>query len=412
MRNMNKVFAASGTVLALGLGCGGLRLAGAEADLTADAAAAQLDLTITQGVDCVELVKKHGQPMYDGQDPSTIESGGTTYVRFRVGAAEDGTRKLYQDGPNVPLQNRTTEGMQASICQDPLEAGMFVAGMHDERLKIGDKTPGQVNAAWIPEELRTMDGVNDWAAKAMTDNVKTHNETQEVMARAAAMFGKLHPNGVTKDTTLANAHLPNAEGTKVDSLPEVAWSHEQYTGYFLSAKYVLKTGECALNVGFNVGKDKVDGGDQRFAIFPCKEETKATNPSPSSTSTPSKSTPSSTSISTCNKVEKPRDPERVYNTVVQNGCVVGWTPKGSSLDSGPQQQGVQEDRGGQSGAEQQEGVVGTPPAPQPEAPVAPAAPPAPTSGGYNGSSTTQPGQTGTPNLGPSQPPVQGDPGGF
>lgn len=411
MRNMNRPFVVGGTVLALGLGGLGVsRLAGAEADLTADAAAAQLDLTITQGVDCVELVKEHGQPMYDGQGPSTIESGGTTYVRFRVGAAEAGTRKLYQDGPNVPLQNRTTEGMQASICQDPLEAGIFVAGMHDERLKIGDKTPGQVNAAWIPEELRTMDGVNDWAAKAMTDNVKTHNEAQEVMARAAAMFGKLHPNGVTKDTTLANAHLPNAEGVKEGSLPEVAWNHEQYTGYFISAKYVLKTGKCALNVGFNVGKDKVDGGDQRFAILPCKEEAKATNPSPSSTSTPSESTSPSTSA--CNNASKPQDPEHTYAPVMRNGCVVRWVIQGSSLNSGPQNQGIQTDRGDQSGAQQQEGVVDTPPASQPEVPVAPAAPPAPTNGGYNGGSTTQPGQTGTPNPGPSQPPVQGDPGGF
>jgi hypothetical protein len=58
---------------------------------------------------------------------------------------------------------------------------------------------------------------------------------------------------------------------------------------------------------------------------------------------------------------------------------------------------------------------GTPvpePTANPVVPANPSTPVDPVAGGYNGGSTTQPGQTAAPDPGPTQPPVSGDPGGF
>lgn len=60
----------------------------------------------------------------------------------------------------------------------------------------------------------------------------------------------------------------------------------------MSASYRTKTGGCVLNIGLNVGKETIDGGDQRFAILPCSigdVQGKTSNSSP--TSVPSRTTP-------------------------------------------------------------------------------------------------------------------------
>ena len=58
------------------------------------------------------------------------------------------------------------------------------------------------------------------------------------------------------------------------------------------------------------------------------------------------------------------------------------------------------------------GTPVTEPSSNPVAPANTASPAPAATGGYNGGSTTQPGQTGTPAPGPTQPPVSSDSGGF
>lgn len=259
-------------------------------DADADADPQGLFTPYSEGADCLALVEKHGQ-LLPGQSQATIAVKGIELVVFRLGAASDG--KLYEDGPNVPLKDQTTEGVQASMCQDPGEAGMFLAALHDPRAKIGGKTPGEVNAEWIPPQLKTLDGVNDWVASVMTNDVTKHNEAQRVMASAAALWGKFHQNGIVSAKTTANVHLPDGEGSKIEGVPEFAWNaDEAYNGKFMSASYRTKTGGCVLNIGLNVGKETIDGGDQRFAILPCSigdVQGKTSNSSP--TSVPSRTTP-------------------------------------------------------------------------------------------------------------------------
>ncbi len=286
MRNMNKVIVAGGAALAVGVG-GWLstRGPGEGVDLAAVATQAELDLTVSQGAECVALVKKHGQPMADGQGPATIEHDGKTYIRFRVGAREPGAGPGHSgritDGPNVPLVNRTTEGMQASLCQDPGETGMFLSAMFDPNAKIGDKTVADVNKDWIPPELADPANINDWAAAAMTNDVEKHNKAQEIMARAATLFGLLNQEGIKDSKTVANMYLPDGQGVRVGGVPEFGWNklNPAYAGKFLAASYFSKTGGCILSLGFNVGIEEVNGGDQRFAFLPCKDKA---NPSPTS----------------------------------------------------------------------------------------------------------------------------------
>lgn len=132
--------------------------------------------------------------------------------------------------------------------------------------------------------------------------------------------------------------------------------------------------------------------------------------------------PPTTPPTTCQDKAKPNDPEHTY-TPVRNakGCIISWKQTGSSLNDGPQHQDVQTDRGNQEQAQEQSpNTPTTPPAPNPVAPlpdtddpeVIESSAPDPTPGGYDGGSTSQPGASGTPDPGPSQPAVEGDSGGF
>lgn len=72
-----------------------------------------------------------------------------------------------------------------------------------------------------PPQLKTLDGVNDWVASVMTNDVTKHNEAQRVMASAAALWGKFHQNGIVSAKTTANVHLPDAEGSKIEVFPNL-----------------------------------------------------------------------------------------------------------------------------------------------------------------------------------------------
>jgi hypothetical protein len=143
MRQMNALVAA-GAVVALGVG-GCAKNEGPERDTSPQS----LYVPAQEAADCLDLVKEHGLPLLDGQKAPTVKVGGEELVVFRVGAAEDGTHRLYQDGTNTPLADRTPAGVQASMCEDPGQAAQFLAVISDKRAKIGDTTPGEVNDSWI-----------------------------------------------------------------------------------------------------------------------------------------------------------------------------------------------------------------------------------------------------------------------
>ncbi len=273
----------------------------AEAGVATDAGAGQLDLAIPAdgGANCVQLVEEHGRKFYEGQGDPFVTGTGKRIIRFVAGAVDNTGHRLHTDGTNTPLEDVTTEGVQASICQDPAQAAQLLVAMFTDHAKIGDKTIGQVNEDWIPRDLQGKDGVNninDWVAKAMTNDPAAHEEAQGVMSKAAALWGKLRQDGIQTKTTVANIHLPNAEGARVGGIPEFDWNTQQYEGKFFVGTYTIKAIGSVVCVGTNVGVDGVDGGDQRFALFSC--DSKPVNPQPSRTATPSPTSVPETSTQT------------------------------------------------------------------------------------------------------------------
>lgn len=325
---------------------------------------------------------------------------------------------------------------QVSICEDALygsTVGVFFANdIADTFQKYGvdlvevnpwlaefvDADIATVADSYVLTEDEAKDATDEEISAALTKN----REWQDQAARLNTMLERYEMLGIQELDSSVTYHItaPVVGGLpsvgpddKVDSLPALVFSFTQKNGCSVS--------EFGLNLQ-----------DKRPELFTpdCSTPNPETTPPTTNTTPPTtpgcttncSTTPPTTPPTTCQDKEKPNDPEHTY-TPVRNakGCIISWKQTGSSLNDGPQHQDVQTDRGNQEQAQEQSpNTPTTPPAQNPVVPlpdtddpeVIESAAPDPTPGGYDGGSTSQPGASGTPDPGPSQPAVDRDDGGF
>lgn len=341
---------------------------------------------------CADLVQK-----YD-LDQVEIESGthmGTQTPVFVVGASENVPPRLWSRGPNVPLAPLTLEAEQAVICHDPAQAAMVMNRLG--QVRIGTKTIAEVNSAWIGAQGPANDdgeipAIKSWAASCMTTNVDTHLACAKTMSYTAVLLARFQalPGVRQMPDTLWNVFLPN--GAEVGEIPEFGLDPvQEKNGHWVVIEFTSKNRAVCLRFGFNVGtaSSGVNGGDQRLAQFPCDE------PAPTPTAQPS-STPSSTHPSSPPSRHPTPKPSPTPSRTTCTTCV---TPEQATQPV-------------PAPATQPSEVPKEEPSAQPTVPANTQSPADPTPGGYNGGSTVQPGQSGTPDPGPSQSDVAGDSGGF
>lgn len=252
---------------------------------------AHIALTVKRpAVDCVALVRKH----FGAESVKSID--GKDVVIFDIGAWQPSDAKISTDAVNVRLTPQTAEAELATVCHDPGQAAMVMNRLG--AIKIGDKSIGDDNAAWIKAQ-GDPSVINDWATSCTTDNLGEHLACQETMAKAATLLTLFDSEGMTQSDSEWNVHLANA--AVVGSIPEFELNkNQERNAHFLTFTYTDKVLGCVTRFGFNMGVDEVNGGDQRIAGLPCEVKPKPASTAPAVVKpTPKPSSPPTHKVPLC-----------------------------------------------------------------------------------------------------------------
>ncbi len=364
--------------------------------LSDDIPTAQQDLSVTpEDVPknfCDDLLKKADAKFVTLSDDSEtpVFEAGSTHL---VGTSAD--KRLWSDATNVPLSPQTLEAEQTTVCHDPAQAAMVMNGLGGEM--VGDKSIFELNSSWMAAQ-GSPEVIAQWAQQCLVkDDVDKYLACYKTMSTTAYLLGTFRDKGVARAATVWNYHLAGPVAGKV---PPFELNPKQYKGYFLAVSYTTKTGSVCLNFGFNVGKSKPNGGDQRLARLACKKPpTTTTSTCDDKGNCPTPPPPGCKEKGNCPTPPPPGCKEK-GNCPTPPPCpcvkptdVVQPVP---TPDPGPS------------------GVPTHAPSAQPTNPVNTQSPAPPTPGGNNGGSTQQPGHTAspTPVVPSSDPTNSGDPGGF
>ncbi len=352
-------------------------------------------------------------------DTAQCETDQYDIVEFDVAALKGIPPRKTADAISTPF--KATEPadiraeLQSSICEDPLLGstwGAFFANQVADTFKKEGIDIVELNP-WLKEfvdaDIATVAGgyiplldISDPSAEQIDAALAKNRDWQDQASRLNTLLERYEALDVETRNSSVTYHVI---GPVVGALPAVGLDPKVDRLPALVFSFTEKNGCSVSEFGVNLQ-------DKRPELF-------TPDCSKPPTSTPPPTTPPCTSNCTpppvpCVDVAKPHDAEHIYASVKNaKGCIIRWVVTGTSLDSGPQSQDVQTDRGGQAEAQvQPPEVPSTAPAPNPVVPAVTADPADPVDGGLSGGSTTQPGQTGTPDPGPTQPPVSGDSGGF
>lgn len=312
--------------------------------------------------------------------------------------------RLWSDAVNKPLTVRTPEAEEAVVSVDPAQAAMVMNGLGSQ--PVGDKTVAQLNPWMVAQGSPST--IATWAQSCRTDNVAVHLQCAQTMSLAAELLTRLSGQGVVVSDSVWNYHLANG-GLVVGKVPAFELNRvQEHQNHFLELALTEKTGGCWLRIGFNVGVQSVNGGDQRMAGLPCvtpgtKAATSHTSSS-TTTSTHRTTTPPSGTHTT------PSSPPGVPLTVkpAQSwDCMINAGP-GCKPNGGHQAV--------QNNTTSHVNTGGTPGAPAQAPTPAPAQTTAPSGGSTGSGGTTggtqptnapQVGVTGTPPPGTFTPPSGG-----
>lgn len=311
--------------------------------------------------ECVRLVQKY----YGYARVTTLKVDKTkvTTVLFDNGSmrpvsGEPKPNRLQALYVNVPLNPQTMEAKRAVTCHDPADAATTLNGLGRQR--VGNHTIAQLNP-WM-EAQGDPRAIQAWAQRCTDGNVKMHLACAKTMAATAMLLGIFHEEGVHKANSLWNYELAAVVLHRVPPFRLAAT--QEHNAYFLVASVTSKTTGCVLRIGFNVGTNTPNGGDQRLAGLACKTppvKVPPTGSRPPGTSKPPTRTTTPPRRTTCFCVDK-----------TQVRQAVPTPAKGRAVPDEP--------------------------ASQPTRPLSTDNPPTPRKSGHNGGSTSNPAVTGTPTV--------------
>lgn len=195
--------------------------------------------------------------------------------------------RLWSDAVNYPLTTKTLTGVETVVCHDPLQAAIIANRI--AAAKIDGVTVGSLNP-WIHTEGLDGDIKNatTWARHCWTQDLDVHQHCFQTMAAIVQLLEAFHDEGVHKtssDWMVDCAAFCVTSNHTVPTMKVVTDKHGQDTGYFIVITLTSKTSNgCFLKLGFNVGANTENGGDQRMAGLPCSHSKPPSSPSSHKTS--------------------------------------------------------------------------------------------------------------------------------
>lgn len=377
-RNRNRIIV---IIAVVALAIGAVFVLASQSNTPSSAAAKKSDSSITDAVVAmltVTTVTEH----------CATSSGVVTYD---IGALKGTPPRKWSDALSTPLPGGL-DAVKASTCTDPLY-GSTVANMF-ATLKVDGVSVVSLNP-WL-RPFMDVSQINDRASEfiplldvahpSQAQKVKAvakNHDYQELANRLNTLMSRLQEAGTHAYKSERNWHL-KAAGMQVGGLPEVGLDSRIDVKPALILEGTVKNA-CGpvVRIGFNTG-------DKRPEVF---------------------ATP------TCSSSHPHGTPPNHHG----HGCVKNCTPNPGCkhhcstppphtcpcISTTEASQPVPTPHPGDPG-------VSTPPNQNPTVPADTANPAPPTNGGYNGGSTTQPGQSGSPSpVVPSSDPTNTiDPGGF
>lgn len=271
----------------------------------------------TTTVDCIDTAKQSGiAEVYNrGTDKKPVWG-----VKFDVGAVkpvgENENQRRWSDALSTPLKSveadkqAQLEEIQASICEDP-ELGATVANLF-ANMEVGSVKVVDLNP-WLKPFAGSAENINDRASefiplldanspseKDITAAITKNSEYEVLAEKLNTMLTRFNNLGKGEGMTVLNYHL-TAGGLVVGVLPEVGLNPTQYKAKAIRFLLTQKTGECLIEIGFNVG-------DKRPVTFENCVETTPTTIKRKTTRTTIARRNTTTTVRTYGPKQNPRPP--------------------------------------------------------------------------------------------------------